>query len=814
MSRWRSMCWRALGGTAMVAGVAATLFGLLQPTAANAQQPAPIDTVQREPPQGQQPAQPSLIDRTALIEEKGLPRPDPTLPRPQNPIDAKAAIALEQNCVRCHQAGPAGTPQPQAGIGNIPKLDELARDPRLVRPGLPDGSLLYVRMLQRHPAEIAADGAVAPSVRDVEAVRDWIEALAPVPRQCKGRQLITDDELSRQMENWIEAVGSAVARDTRFVSLAPLANTCASEAELAAHRQALQKMFASLSWSKVPPRLEAVGDSLTLFSLRLTHLGWVGAHWERLSSSEPKGFAHEASEPVVQATGAARPLIRGDWLASAAMSAPFYYELLGLPSKLEDLAKLAGLELADALRGNKGRRAALRTSTITGGNRVVERFAGAHGPFWLAYDFMSGKDAQNVFEHPFGPMTGPGDKPPFRADATRVIFSLPNGMLAFAAYDADGRRIDTTVAAVQGSPGGTSPAGLRTQVAVGRSCIQCHASGARPATDQMHSHLEAAPADFHAAQRELLNTLYQPVVEFARQLDDDNYGYRRALVQTGIDPDLLLNGEEIITSLAGAYEKTLDLDRAAAELGVSPKALTAQLDAGVEAGGDIIVSKRLQQGTVKRAEAESLLAGLPGKGLARPIATGSVAAASDREPKPASARMPGENGNGVDIALWSDRNTYRAGDLASFSVRVTNECHLTIIDIDPQGKATVLFPNDFKPENLVRAGTTLQIPEASAPYQLRLRNKGTETVIAVCQGHARSPFDIEHDFERQRFTLLGNWRAYLNEYVNRPVSTRTAERFERNERGRGRRERPKAESRVEPRGPDFEVRSAIRIKVE
>ena len=83
------------------------------------------------------------------------------------------------------------------------------------------------------------------------------------------------------------------------------------------------------------------------------------------------------------------------------------------------------------------------------------------------------------------------------------------------------------------------------------------------------------------------------------------------------------------------------------------------------------------------------------------------------------------------------------------------------VGVDRNGRGTVVYPNDFDQNNLLEAGKELRVPAEGAPYQFRLREPGKETVVGICLGGPKPPFGIKHDFERQRFTELGDYRAFL-----------------------------------------------------
>ncbi len=755
----------------------------------------------------------------------------PTLPpAPQDPTAAKAYAVLAANCASCHQRGaPAGAATGGSALGgiatefgNILDLDHLARDPTLIQPGNPDGSRLYQTLYARHaPRDLMKGGREGPSVADVRAVRDWIDGLpAPAASSCPDRPRIDAAELNDTMRRWLEVAGADAARATRFVSLAHLHNACASDAELAAYRQAVQKLLNSLSWSDTPARIETVGETLVLLAFRLSDLGWVPAHWERLAKAEPEGGAVPTPEALKAVSGSAHPILRADWLASAAGRAPLYYELLGLPDKQADLARLVGIDLAQDVRTGKLARAGLKASRETGAPRLVERHgverAGSDRQgaremheLWIAHDWAQATPAQDVLDHPQAPhQASAASKAMPASEGSRYLLTLPNGLIAFGAHDAAGMR--------RPDAGG---------VPAGRACMGCHAAGPLPFTDEARAHIASDRFAGGREAREAGLLSYPGAADLARLFEDDGYRYRRALIRAGVDPDLTVNGLEIVGALSRAYERPVALERLAAEAGAKPAELTARLDA--LSGDARVLGQRIRQGLLSRRDAERLLAALKeagpavanGSGLhgTTAVATGSVGAVGA--------------GSDIELALWSDRVSYAAGDHVTIHAQASRNCYLTLIDVDAGGKATVLFPNEFEPDNLIAAGATLSVPGPKSPYQLRLKDKGRETTVAICSTAVKVPAGIDIDYERQRFTALGLWTNHLEEAQvlevelrRNPDRARAAAAARAHAaalalaKGRSAADDAAAAARAVPQpaspGPEAEARTAIQFKVE
>lgn len=66
--------------------------------------------------------------------------------------------------------------------------------------------------------------------------------------------------------------------------------------------------------------------------------------------------------------------------------------------------------------------------------------------------------------------------------------------------------------------------------------------------------------------------------------------------------------------------------------------------------------------------------------------------------------------NGLSVKVWTDKTKYKAGDKLSIHFEASEDCYLTLIDINPRGEATVIFPNDFNKSNRIEAGRVYTIP--------------------------------------------------------------------------------------------------------
>ncbi len=736
--RWPRVC-RALAAAALIVTSAGITAGAIAQTAT---QPATQSTIQpgaAVPSTGYAAADPSAATP-----------PDARIPqRPQEPRAAKAFAVLETHCARCHQTGKLDKPLASGGLANILEIDNLARNASVVRPGLPDASRLFDVLMTRHtPLDIygVSTEAEEPRPDDIEAVRDWIKDLSPEVQTCAARKPVQASDIDGWMRD-AQRIAGPEAKDLRFISLAHLHNACATDAELSGYRQALTKLLSSLSWAGEAASLNALDPDATLLSFRLSDTGWIGGHWELVQRAYPKALSRVIAADIKNASGVATPLVNGDWLAAAASETPLYYALLGLPSKLSDLAKMNGVDIDQNIKTATARRMAIRSSEVTRGNRLAERHTGGRGGFWLIYDFATSSGDQDIFEHPLGPKATAAVKAPFKPDQVRAMFALPNGFFAYALFDAAGNRIDRVLPGIEKPFRGAESSGLEPGTKAGGNCFACHAGGLKSVRDDFRSFAVPETSPLAKDVRDAALPLFSSDSEMSLLISADAERTRKAFAAAGIDPALTVHGEELVSALARRFRGDADLKAATAEAGLPADVFLNQLAAATGAAAPL--ARRLQQGVLPRADLDRLFALL--KGADAP-AEGATAGGFLRDVK-----------TEIGLSLWVDKQRPVAGDLVVVKAEADSDCFLTVVSVDAEGKATVLFPNDFEADNLVSAGTAMSIPKVDSPYQLRFKAGGTETLLARCSTSPAPPTGIEHDFQRQRFTVLGNWENFIQD---------------------------------------------------
>jgi hypothetical protein len=726
----------------------------------------------------------------------------PTLPEiPTDPVAAKAFAVFDGYCRRCHQDGKLNGASPTSAFGNILRLDEIARMPSLVHPGVPDGSRLYTIFLTReasHGALREASRGGEPTVPEIEAVRDWIKGLAPNKSGCGNRKPISPDQTRNSIERVLARLPGEAARRMRFISLTHLYNACASAVEMVIYRQAVTKLLNSLSWSLTPVSLDGVDDSQTILKVDLSRIGWNGAMWNRVTSLYPYASLEKSmtGARIAELTGTAVPVLRGDWLVFAGAQPPLYYELLGLPDRQASLLKSFQIDVEANIAAGRVKRLAMSSSAVAQSGRLIERHAFGNGAYWTIYEGLQNWGHADAFNNLASP-TRAGAKP----KASLSIFNLPNGLNGFFVTNPDGERLNEVPPDILSHANQPT-----THMTAGISCWGCHGNGLRNTTNDQQAHLQSEQTIGKELHDRLL-ALYPSSEEFDRLQREDNDRLARAMTAAGLDVTLALDGVDPIVALSARYERAIDLIQAAAELGLdtatAPTRL-AQID-----GEQRLLARRLIQETAPRRQFELGFAGLAARLKGEPVPPPEIAPGWFGVATRSAARP-----SNIDLEITTDHAAYGSGDLVSVSVRTNADCYLTLINIDRTGRGTVIFPNEFEQNNMLEAGNELKVPGERAPYQFRTRDAGSETVVGICNSGVRTADGITHNFEKQRFTELGDYTAFLSRALALEERHQLPQPGELRLR-RGQRGRERADNLAEYRlKPDAQARTAIQIEVK
>jgi len=525
---------------------------------------------------------------------------------------------------------------------------------------------------------------------------------------------------------------------TRYLTLTHFTNICTDPDALKVFAQGAIKLVNSLSRSSDVVRLETIDPEHSILRINLDDIGWHASDWDFILANYPYAVAPDTQMTNVLegATGTKLPYVRADWFAFTASRPPLYNHLLGLGSSFQQLARDEGIDVEDNIRRFLVKRAGFQKSGVSANNRLIERHASRSGYFWTSYDFGSNRGQQSLFEFPLGP----GGSHGFRHDGGETIFSLPNGFQAYYLNNAKGDQLN------QGPTNIVHDTSAKDfAVTNGISCMGCHDQGMRKAKDDIRASVLGSRT-FSKDVKETVAALYPPTNVMDAVIEDDLKRFTSAMTRAGLDPALKSNGVEMINALAKRYEDDVDGTLAAAELGLTKEEFGKNANESDRQNKSLL--RRLAQGLVPRDQFEKEFSALS-KDITddEPI---SVAVVDYKD----SAARPSSK---PSLSITSDRDSYRQGDKAIFTVLSNVDCFLTLTNVDEKGEGTVLFPNKFQQSNRIKANLGFQFPAADATFNYKMGDKGFETVIGVCTEQAKNIDGIKHDFNRSAFTKVDNY---------------------------------------------------------
>ena len=506
---------------------------------------------------------------------------------------------LKQYCYRCHgqRFDVEGFNVLNRGIllGKTPEEDSALK---YVTAGKLDQSLVWIRSGVRK--DMPPGQNPKPSPEELGILQKWIEAGVPFP-VTETRKQISEKEVFTRIRADLGAIAREDRRFQRYFTLSNLHNNSYDKragrqgknvdaSDLRVARAAFAKLANSLSWKQeiAVPRIVDRGKEEILLAVDLRDLGWDERNlWNEILKLYPYGLAYdvvasddefrEIAKQVYELSGSKVPAIRVDWFIDNASRPPLYHTLLDLPDNIQALEKQLRVDPETDFLRDKLARAGFSESGVSRNNRLVDRHAALYGAYWKSYDFAKSETTGNLFQFPLGPKF---DENPFPQQAFdhaggEMIFNLPNGLQGYLLTDAVGKRIDKgpveIVRDLKESAG-------TPEVVNGISCMSCHEHGMIRFKDTVFDGL----AVFGEASLKV-KRLFKPQTEMDKLLQKDEQRFLGSMseamgsfLQIGEDADKDIKSfPDPIGATARYYQKDLELDDVAAELGFDPAELKA-----------------------------------------------------------------------------------------------------------------------------------------------------------------------------------------------------------------------------------------------
>ena len=108
------------------------------------------------------------------------------------------------------------------------------------------------------------------------------------------------------------------------------------------------------------------------------------------------------------------------------------------------------------------------------------------------------------------------------------------------------------------------------------------------------------------------------------------------------------------------------------------------------------------------------------------------------------------------VVAWVDRAdyTYATGEPVRIYVETNRDAYVTVLNVDPAGRTTQLFPNPYQSDNFVRANRAMEVPDPASRSRIVVTgNVGDELLKVVA---STTPVSL---FEAQQLSGAGPFRV-------------------------------------------------------
>jgi hypothetical protein len=488
---------------------------------------------------------------------------------PESDIVALGVLErLEELCGGCHSNGNNG-----AGFSGGLDLASLIEG-GLIVPGSSATSPLLGRILDGSmpPPRLPGYGVPSLTVGDIRLIADFIDQLSTgaLPG-CEPLPMVSLDAVYAAL---LADVSSRPAerRYLRYVSLTGASNARLCGPALDQQRHALFELVNGMSMQADIHLPVAIDTSALLYRIDLRDYGWnveidldgdgtvdFDDGWEAALGAVPYAVVFDGPEATALAseTGSAVPLSSLNALVRVASDGARYRALLGVPANLYDMELALGVDTITSLETNDVQRAGFVREPPRS-DVMVTRFPLSDlndRAYWMLG--LEEPGASSIFDDPLSYASG---------DWTKAIWELPNGLWAYFLNDPGG-------APLADVPRGCDGPCVRREWLAPVACMACHARGLSPLKDLIRPFMEESEALFDRETFADTLAVFPPADELDRILAADNERHRAARQRAGVPPD----APDPVSRVYLDFDRPLDLERAAAELGVLAQTLSDHL---------------------------------------------------------------------------------------------------------------------------------------------------------------------------------------------------------------------------------------------
>jgi hypothetical protein len=527
---------------------------------------------------------------SVFVESCGEDHPDPIRLGALDPDAKKVADIFEAKCQSCHN--PAKASGPFVDILDVQEL----MDKGIIDPSNPSESRIY-KSLNR-PAAWMPLGGQPLSIDDKNSILFWMAKSAPgAPPSLKESQqpagelpvISYEDEIACIFRDLIKAVEPNDREYIRYLTLSNISNL-GKKKEFEQLTEAVQKLLNSVSYAARLTKAGKVDKYGVIYRIDLREFNLspddfdnvvkVGQYPYALKrfDQDEVGFYETAIADLTE-NQKTISFIRADWFVFTASQPPVYYNLLRIPNTKVQLLKQLGVDQTRQFEDEDAKRVGVRQSGVANFPRVIDRYdlEIGIGPFqydgslWTTYDFDNDKDKSNILAFPFGPV-GLFDRvlktdKEFVHQAEEWIYSLPNGLSAYAVFDGKGKLLDAADTKVAIDPDNVGPSFLGktpTEIVSGVSCMGCHASGMNLFEDVLRDHVMNT-VGFNSEEADFAEENFYPNPDLRTSLAAYVSDFTGAQKTIGLPQKVTAKGAEPVYNQARYYNDLVDICELGAE---------------------------------------------------------------------------------------------------------------------------------------------------------------------------------------------------------------------------------------------------------
>jgi hypothetical protein len=132
----------------------------------------------------------------------------------------------------------------------------------------------------------------------------------------------------------------------------------------------------------------------------------------------------------------------------------------------------------------------------------------------------------------------------------------------------------------------------------------------------------------------------------------------------------------------------------------------------------------------------------------------TVAQTAIYEARPEANTTPGQDA--LKVVAWVDRDdyTYAVGEPVRIWVETNKDAYVTVLNTDPGGETTQLFPNQYQSENLIRANRAVEVPDPDSRSRIVVTGDAGDELLKIVA--STSPVSL---FEAQQLSGAGAFQV-------------------------------------------------------